>query len=98
MTPKEPIFVVILNSAGTPDHGEFFDDDVLSPNVEKECGSLGECQRAAMDYRQAYELGGGNWTGGTVKKNGQEIGRISYNGRFWPSQGVMNDATSGLGS
>lgn len=98
MTRGEPVFTVILKSAGNPDHGEFFDDDVLSPTIERECGSLFECQRAALEYRQSYELGAGNWTGGTVRRDGQEIGRISYKGRFWPSQQAVNKAGTAPGS
>ena len=36
-------------------------------------------------YIDRNELGGGNWTGGDVFNNGEYIGRISYNGRFWQS-------------
>jgi hypothetical protein len=35
-------------------------------------------------YIDANSLGGGNWTGGTVREGRKVVGRISYNGRFWP--------------
>ena len=41
--------------------------------------------RACRQYISRNELGCGNWTGGDVFNNGEYIGRISYNGRFWQS-------------
>lgn len=46
--------------------------------------------RAASEYcRGAIDgagLGGGNWTGGTIRdrKTKAIVGRVSYNGRVWP--------------
>ena len=77
-------FVVRLSSAGNPDHGE---------NPYKAYGSAGKdsvevdsikaAQKACVDYITEYNLGGGNWTGGEVYEDGNYVGRISYNGRFW---------------
>jgi hypothetical protein len=81
------MYTVTLRSAGNPDHGEFFDQGVLSPTLEVECATVSECQEAAASYRVTYGLGGGNWVGGAVRKDGKLVGRIGYNGRFWPEQG-----------
>lgn len=45
--------------------------------------SLREAQQRAMAFRDAHALGGGNWTGGEVFRDGQPYARISYNGRIW---------------
>jgi hypothetical protein len=46
-------------------------------------GSLGEAQQRSRAYIEAHALGGGNWTGGDVYRDGQPYARISYNGRIW---------------
>lgn len=45
--------------------------------------SLQEAQQRAGAFRDAHHLGGGNWTGGEVFRDGQPYARISYNGRIW---------------
>lgn len=45
--------------------------------------SLGQAQRRVRDYIDTHGLGGGNWTGGEVFREGQPYARISYNGRIW---------------
>lgn len=77
-------YKVALKSAGNPDHGQLLGEGLLSPTIELTCFSILECQRAAIRYRDSYDLGGGNWTGGAVTCKGKVVGRISYNGRFWP--------------
>ena len=48
--------------------------------LAKDIGRLDEHCRA---YIAHYELGGGNWLGGEVKKDGKLFAKISYNGRAW---------------
>lgn len=47
--------------------------------------SLGEAVTACGRFIDANGLGGGNWTGGSVRRDGEEVARISYNGRIWPA-------------
>jgi len=48
-------------------------------------GSIEEAQEASRDYIKRNGLGGGNWTGGAVAdETGRPVGKISYNGRYWP--------------
>jgi len=39
---------------------------------------------AQARHADQYGLGAGNWAGGEVTDGSQVIGRISFNGRFWP--------------
>lgn len=75
---------VLLASAGNPDHGE--DPEHPVPGVPKgtlNVKSIAEASAACRKYIDTYGLGGGNWTGGDVTKDGEIIARISYNGRAW---------------
>lgn len=51
------------------------------------CKNLDEAIRVCQNYIGENELGGGNWTGGSVQQyiNGQFVskGRIAYNGRLF---------------
>lgn len=46
--------------------------------------SIKEAQQVCSRYIDDNALGGSNWTGGEVCVNGIAIGRVSYNGRYWP--------------
>ena len=87
-------FTVALKSGGNPDHGQFLGSELLSPTVLKACGSILECQQAVRGYADQYGLGAGNWAGGEVMDGSRVIGRISYNGKFWPL-GQPNQELSG---
>ncbi len=46
--------------------------------------TFAEAAKRVQQYIDAYELGGGNWTGGLVRDNdGNVIAKVSYNGRVW---------------
>lgn len=76
-------YSVVCESVGNPDHGQYAS---LSPRRVFVTASLEMCQQAARRYIQQHDLGGGNWLGGEVKRDGITIGHISYNGRFWPCE------------
>lgn len=80
-TPTMTMYRVTLRSAGNTDHGEFFDEAVLSPTLEVECASIAGCQKAAANYRDPYGLGGGNWAGGGF---GDGQGRCRRGGQLQP--------------
>jgi hypothetical protein len=48
--------------------------------------SIEDAQSKVRKYIDDNDLGGGNWTGGDVYKDGKKIGRISYNGRWWSEE------------
>lgn len=76
-------YSVILSAHGNPDHYQSPYERV-APVSAAHCESIEECQAAVAAYIEKYDLGGGNWTGGDVYRYGEVVGRISYNGRFWP--------------
>lgn len=81
------MYAVRLSACGNPDHWEDPDDNIVngvrvrSKVVKKR--TIKECQLAVRRYIDDNMLGGGNWNGGEVYKDGVHIGYISYNGRFW---------------
>ncbi len=87
-TPAE--YAVELTNVGNPDRRQYPD----RPLPDTVCGwaqadSLAECSRLCRLYIAFYELGGGNWSGGTVTRHQAVIGRVAYNGRiFGPIHGA----------
>ena len=45
---------------------------------------LQEASKVSQGYIRGHDLGGGNWTGGQVYRDGIMVAYISYNGRVWP--------------
>ena len=79
-------YSVRLCSVGNIDFGQN-PERPYSPLEWAECPSLCRCSLACLDYIQKYQLGGGNWTGGQIFKDGAQIARVSYNGRIWEGDG-----------
>lgn len=50
--------------------------------------SLRQASEVCRSYIDALELGGGNWTGGDVKKGRKIVAYVSYNGRVWAGKGM----------
>lgn len=78
-------FLLTLKSVGNPDHHEYYGEGVKSPTETHEVATIDEASALCRDYIELHDLGGGNWTGGEVTKDGRTIGRIHYNGRFTAS-------------
>ena len=78
---------VTVSHAPNPDIvGGYWQDTVDSRKAQYiEVNGINEAIRTCRGYIRLNELGGGNWTGGEVFNNGEYIGRISYNGKFWQS-------------
>jgi hypothetical protein len=77
-------YTVRLASVGNPDFRQ--DSRRSLPGVPRRTlrvASLADASKACRTYIAHYELGGGNWLGGEVKKDGKAIAKISYNGRAW---------------
>lgn len=45
--------------------------------------SVADAIWSALDFIRAWQLGGGNWSGGELAESGKVFARISYNGRLW---------------
>ena len=77
-------YKVIIRANGNPDHGED-PEEFLYPSEGYLADSIEECQKAVNEFIKSTGIGGGNWSGGQVydTSNGEFVGKISYNGRFW---------------
>ena len=71
-----------MSSRGNPDFQQD-PDRALSPDVMLTVATFQEASAACEAYIGQYNLGGGNWTGGQICKQGQQLVRVSYNGRVW---------------
>jgi hypothetical protein len=80
-SPNAPTFVT-LSAGPNPDYEN---DMRRAPKTRVPVSSFEEASRVCQNFIREHELGGGNWTGGTVTDaKGRVIGRVSYNGRVWP--------------
>lgn len=43
--------------------------------------------KMVLDFIEAHDLGGGNWSGGDINCRGCIVARVSYNGRVWAKDG-----------
>lgn len=77
-------YTVELTAHGNIDHGENPYEALAGvEQTTRSADTIEELQKIVRDYIEEHNLGGGQWTGGKVTENGKEIGRISYNGRYW---------------
>lgn len=81
--------VVRLAHGANPDiPGGYWQEGNPDARAErKQVSSLAEAARACRRYIEENGLGGGNWAGGQVFASGEQIARISYNGRVWDMNG-----------
>ena len=81
------MYKVTLSACGNIDFNENPYDNIINgfkvPSQIIETHSIEECQNIVLNYIEEYCLGSGNWTGGQVYKENEQIGYISYNGRYW---------------
>lgn len=76
-------YIVALSARGSIYHNEYSCDEV-SPTYLARAASIEECRRRVRNYIEDYGLGSSQWSGGQVyKSNGEYVGRVSYNGRYW---------------
>jgi hypothetical protein len=76
---------VLLSHGNNPDiaGGGYWSVMDRPRKTSVEVSSYAEASRVCREYIEKYELGGGNWTGGTITVAGKKIARVSYNGRVW---------------
>ena len=89
----DTIMYVELQSVGNSDYGDAEEKrkNIAVKKVYVE--SIEEAQGVVRQFIDRHDLGGGNWTGGKVFKDGKNIGFIAYNGRFF--EGVRPYANGG---
>lgn len=75
-------FRVLLSSCGNPDFGQHAP---ISTPEARDADSLAGLRAQAEDYRDYWNLGGGNWNDGRIIDNrtGKLVGHFSYNLRCW---------------
>lgn len=86
---SEQIFTMRLSSCGNPDWDQYA--PISEPKVVTG-STLAEMRKAAEDYSDEWNLGGGNWMNPVVKQGKKVIGYFSYNGRFWEGRPGRWDA------
>jgi hypothetical protein len=78
--------MIHLAAEGNPDFDEPRNIGVPPRIVAVE--TMADASAAAREYIKAHNLGGGNWIGGEIRDlAGNEVARVSYNGRIWDLQG-----------
>jgi len=78
---------VKLSSCGNPDFGQNPDRTCAgAETIIIPVGSFLEASAVCRSWIEANNLGGGNWAGGEILKDGILVGRVSYNGRVWDIQ------------
>ena len=78
-----------LSHASNPDvRGGYWSEPIDPKRAQYiEVPTMEAASKAVRAYIEKNGLGGGNWTGGSLTVNGNEIARISYNGRAWDNAG-----------
>ena len=77
---------VALASRGNPDFRQ--DPRRPLPDVRDEVATVSTLREAGTRCREWIEendLGGGNWTGGQVRRDGVLVAYVGYNGTVWPA-------------
>ena len=80
---SERVVTVCLEAMGNPDFGQDPNRPVAAHKMVTVEG-IDHASRVCREYIESNLIGAGNWTGGQMYLNGKFIGKISYNGRFWP--------------
>lgn len=79
-------FTVKLASRGNPDWNQDPRRPVLGvPTQVVRVASFEAASALCRLYIEHHELGGGNWTGGQIKRSSRVVAMVSYNGRVWIS-------------
>ncbi len=83
------MLTVELKHAPNPDiDGGYWQDG--NPSARRHVIPVTCLEAASVMCRQYIErngLGAGNWTGGTIKRDGKPFAKVSYNGRIWALDG-----------
>jgi len=78
------MLVLKLRAYDNPDRPRIHPDD-LPESEDALVTTLQEAKRVAMEWREAFGLGAGNWGNMRVvnPESGKTVAFISYNGRVW---------------
>ena len=68
-----------------PDHDK--QPEIVGQTFKLTANTICELQMLQRQFADDNNIGGGNWYFGEItNENGEPIGRLSYNGRFWETQ------------
>lgn len=76
-------YTVSLASCGNPDFGQDLTQSMSGAEKTTRVSSMREASLVCREYIEEHQLGGGNWTGGQITKNGRIVAYVSYSGRVW---------------
>lgn len=77
---------VLLSNRGNPDHRQDPDAPVSGTGGDhyEPVHDFAHASRLCQLYRDAHQLGGGNWSGGQIcDATGMVVARVAYNGRVF---------------
>ena len=77
--------LVTLSHARNPDiDGGYWNEPVDSGKKQRvTVADLADASKVCRTFIERNDLGGGNWTGGEITKDGKVVAHVSYNGRVW---------------
>lgn len=78
------LFTAKLRSVGNPDFGQYAP---VSDRAVIEDITLQGILKKIEEYRERWNLGGGNWVEPKIMQGKKVIGWVSYNGRVWDRPG-----------
>jgi len=86
------VYNVKLKAVTNPDY--LSDLELMKTDWEKplidtsiKCETLQKCSEACRRFISVHDLGGGNWAGGEITVGDKVVGKVSYNGRIWDTDG-----------
>lgn len=86
---------VILSHAPNPDIDDGYWDVAPDSSAKRHISvqSFAEASKVCVEFIHHNHLGGGNWTGGQIIENDEQIAWVSYNGRIWKGAGPWDANT-----
>jgi hypothetical protein len=83
------MLTVRLSHAFNPDISEGYWSGGTRPSAKTApVSSYAEASRLCREYITQHDLGGGNWNGGQVFLDREQVANVSFNGRVWDMNGT----------
>lgn len=74
-----------INLSSVPNF-DFNERNTPADPATASASTFDECSKICRQYITDNDLGSGNWNGGQIiDENGNQVARVSYNGRIWES-------------
>lgn len=83
------MFTVHLAHTPNPDINGGYGSARTRPSAKTSpASSYAEASRLCREYITQHDLGGGNWSGGQVFLDSEQVANVSFNGRVWAMNGT----------